>query len=165
MGNDLNFSRTLLCSIHMVLMVISLTLENFSFSHLPILSSYFDVYVTCICRSCLSGWFILHRFSITYCMPGTILEYLVGNKGIKDTAFFLWFSPQLLVFWLHKNCKQGAPARLSRLRVQLLVLAQVGISWVVGSSPTSGSLLSRESLCPSLCLLSLYLSLSLKINK
>ena len=60
----------------------------------------------------------------------------------------------------------------SILSVRLLILAQVMISWFVGSSPTSGSALRAQGLLGILSLtLSLsvpppvMLSLSLKINK
>ena len=70
----------------------------------------------------------------------------------------------------------GAPGWLSGLSVPLLVSAQVMISQFVGSSPTSGSALTAQSLleilslplCPSpVCALCLppSLSFSLKINK
>ena len=39
----------------------------------------------------------------------------------------------------------GAPGWLSQLSVWLLVLAQVTISWVMESSPTLGSALSKVS--------------------
>ena len=66
------------------------------------------------------------------------------------------------------------PGWLSLLSLRLLISAQVMISWLVGSSPTSGSVLTAWSLLgislsPSLPLpllfLSLCPSLSLKINK
>ena len=64
----------------------------------------------------------------------------------------------------------GAPGWLSRLSVQLLVLAQVVISWFVSSNPTSGSVLTVRSLLgilsPSLSLCPSYtLCLLLTINK
>ena len=69
-----------------------------------------------------------------------------------------------------KEEEKGAAGWLSQLGVQLLVLAQVMISRLVGSS--SGSVLAARSLLgilsPSLSappLLSLSLSFSLKINK
>ena len=46
-----------------------------------------------------------------------------------------------------KNDGPGAPGWLSRLRVSLLILAQVMIS-LVKSSPTSGSVLTAQSLEP-----------------
>ena len=62
-----------------------------------------------------------------------------------------------------------APEWFSWLSIQLLVSAQVMISWFVGSSPTLGSALVVQSLLGilslSLPLLLLTLSLSLKINK
>ena len=53
------------------------------------------------------------------------------------------------------------PGWLSRLRVQLLVLAQVMILWFVGSSPTLGSELTAWSL---LGILSLPFSLPLPLS-
>ena len=50
--------------------------------------------------------------------------------------------------------RAGVPGWLSPLSVRLLVSAQVMISWLVGSSPTSGSVLAEKglfgilSLCP-----------------
>ena len=56
-----------------------------------------------------------------------------------------------------------APGWLSVLSIWLLILAQVMISWLVGSNPASGSVQIAQSLCGAL---SLSLSLlSLKINK
>ena len=43
-----------------------------------------------------------------------------------------------------KNLEPGVPGWLSWLRVQILVLGQVIISWVMGWSLASGSVLSRE---------------------
>lgn len=82
-------------------------------------------------------------------MPGTILEYLVDNKGIKDTAFFLKFPHNCL----YCNCiitiskGQEVPGWLSQLSVQLLDSAQMVIWWVVVLSPMSGSMLSRPFAC------------------
>lgn len=44
-----------------------------------------------------------------------------------------------------KTVAKGAPAWLSRLSTWLLILVQVMFSWVVRPSPTSGSMLCRES--------------------
>ena len=90
----------------------------------------------------------------------------------KCVAFFsifstLFFHLDLSDFML-KNWKVGAPGWLSQLSVQLLVSAQVMISWLVDSS-LSYSVLTAWSLLgilsPSVFsppLFSVYLSLSLK---
>ena len=62
---------------------------------------------------------------------------------------------------LSKPTTQGAPGWLSRLSIWLLILAEVMISWSMGSSPTSGSALTVWSL---LGILSLSLSLSLCLS-
>ena len=71
-------------------------------------------------------------------------------------------------------CLQGnqaqAPGLLSQLSVQLLILTQVMISQFVSSSPTTGTVLTAQSLFRILSVplsdpLPLDLSLSLKINK
>lgn len=133
----------------MGLTVISLTLENLSFPRLPILSSYFEVYVTCICRSCLSRWFILNPYSITYCMPGTMLEYLVDNKGIKDTAFFLQFSHNCLYSNYIRTVSKGQRARRAwvaqSVECPTLDFSSGGDLKVLGSRPMPSSALSRES--------------------
>ena len=72
---------------------------------------------------------------------------------------------------LIKNNLPGAPGRLSKLSVWLLILAQVMISQFLSSSPTWGSELTTLNLLGILCLplsapplLALYLSI-LKIEK
>ena len=56
----------------------------------------------------------------------------------------------------------GAPGWLSRLRVQLLLSAQIVISQCVSSSPASGSVLTVQGL---LGISSLSLSLSLPLSQ
>ena len=66
------------------------------------------------------------------------------------------------------RCILVAPGWLSQLSIQLLVWAQVMISWIIGLSPALGSIQTARSLlgilCPSLSAPPL-LALSFKINK
>ena len=82
-----------------------------------------------------------------------------------------------LKFYIHDNISPlksllGVPGQLIQLSVQLLVSAQVMISWFVGSSSTLDSVLTVQSLLRILSLplsapppFVLSLSVSLKINK
>ena len=94
-----------------------------------------------------------------------ILE-LIYNVNIE----VLYITNIEYVFISPINKNWGEPGELSQLRVRLLVLAQVMISQFVGSSPTWGSVLSKQSLLgilslsPSLSAPS-PLTLSLKIKK
>ena len=80
-------------------------------------------------------------------------------------------------YWRWKDLKErigGAPGWLSPLSFQLLILAQVMISWFTSLSPTSGSVLAAWSLLGILCfplsappyshVLSLSLSLTLALS-
>ena len=58
---------------------------------------------------------------------------------------------------------RGLPGWLSQLRVQLLISAQVMISWYVGWSLVLGSVLTSQSLLGVLSLCPSY-ALALKIN-
>ena len=62
----------------------------------------------------------------------------------KDWQAFLYFD------------HVGAPRWLTQLSIQLLILAQVKISWFMGSSPVSGSVQRQHGAC-----LGFSLSLSL----
>ena len=62
--------------------------------------------------------------------------------------------------FLLRVCFLGAPGWLSRLSIRLLILAQVLISWLAGSSNMSGPGLTARSL---LGILSLPLSLPLPL--
>ena len=65
-----------------------------------------------------------------------------------------------------KTMTPGAPGRLSRLSVQLLIWGQVMISWFVRSSPALGVALMAQNLLGTLSFpLSLSFPPSLKISK
>ena len=94
---------------------------------------------------------------------------------MRPTTHWGGQSALFLKHWFKREPRVGAPAELSWLSIRLLILAQVMISWFVGSSPKSGSVLTARSLleilslslCPypvSTVSLSLSLSVSLNIN-
>ena len=82
----------------------------------------------------------------------------------------IFLPPQVRLPPVSLNQSLGAPEWLSQLSTQLLVSAQVMISWFAGSSPMSGSAAgSTEPSWDSLSLfplsLTLHCSVSLKTNK